>query len=176
MLVELVRREKVQSVVLGAAWSGYSTEGMQIEREGKRLLLNTKEGMDAFYANLEDYVRLLQSQGAQVYLVLGVPGHPRFDPGAMVARSLTGFRIAPEFEKAVPIAELRAVLATADAKLRAVGEHTGATLLDPLPDICGASENCSPFFGAGEPKFSDYTHLRPVFVRQNVRFLDPLLK
>jgi hypothetical protein len=149
---------------------------MQIEREGRRLLLNTTEGTDAFYANLEDYIRLLQSQGAQVYLVLGVPGHHRFDPSAMVARSLTGFRTAPDVEQAVPIAELRSVLATADAKLRAVGEHTGASLLDPLPDICGVGEICSPFFGAGEPKFSDRTHLRPVFVEQNVRFLDPLLK
>jgi peptidoglycan/LPS O-acetylase OafA/YrhL len=176
MLVELVRREKVQSVVLGAAWSGYSAEGMLIEREGRLLPLRTKEGKDAFYANLEDYVRLLQGQGARVYLVLGVPGHHRFDPSEMVARSLTGFRVAPDVEEAVPFAELRAVLATDDVKLRAVGEHTGAMLLDPFPDICSSGESCSPFFGAGEPKFSDSTHLRPVFVQQNLRFLDPLLK
>jgi peptidoglycan/LPS O-acetylase OafA/YrhL len=175
-LLDLVLREKVQSVVLGAAWSGYSAEGMLIEREDRRLPLTTKEGMDAFYANLEDYVRLLQSQGAKVYLVLGLTGHRRFDPGEMVARSLTGFRIAPDVEEAVPIAELRAVLAIADAKLRAVSERTRATLLDPLPDICGGGESCSPFFGTGEPKFSDRTHLRPAFVQQNVRFLDPLLK
>ena len=155
ILVDLVQREKVQSVVLGAAWAGYSDEGMLIEREGRRLPLNTKEGMDAFYANLEDYVRLLQGQGAKVYLVLGVPFHERFNPGKMVTRSLTGFRIAPDVEKAVPIAELQAVHATVNAKLRAVGEHTGATLLDPLPDICGSGDGCLPFFGAGEPKFSD---------------------
>jgi len=175
-LVELVRREKVQSVVLGAAWLGYSAEGMQIEQGGRRLPLNAKEGTDAFYANLEDYVRLLQDQGAKVYLVLGVPIHRRFDPREMVVRSLTGFQIAPDVEEAVPVAELRAVNATSDAKLRAVGEHTGATLLDPLPDICGGYESCSPFFAAGEPKFSDRTHLRPVFVQQHVHFLDLLLK
>ena len=68
--------------------------------------------MDAFYANLEDYVRLLQSQGAKVYLVLGLPIHHRFNPGEMVTRSLTGFRIVSGVEKAVPIAELQAVNAT----------------------------------------------------------------
>jgi peptidoglycan/LPS O-acetylase OafA/YrhL len=176
ILVDLVQREKVQSVVLGAAWSGYSDKAMLIEREGRRLPLNTKEGMDAFYANLEDYVRLLQRHGAKVYLVLGVPIHHRFNPGEMVTRSLTGFRIAPDVEQAVPIAELQAVLATVDAKLRTVGEHTGATLLDPLPDICGSGDGCLPFFGAGEPKFSDNVHLRPVFVREHLHFLDPLLK
>jgi hypothetical protein len=176
-LLDLVRQEKVQSVVLGAAWSGYgSEEGILIEREGRRLPLNTKEGADAYYANLEDFVRLLQGQGAKVYLVLGGLAHHRFDPSEMVARSLTGFRVAPDVEKGVPIAELRAILATANVKLGAVGEHTGATLLDPLPDICGNGESCSPFFGAGEPKFSDCTHLRPIFVQQNVRFLDFLLK
>ena len=76
ILVDLVRREKVQSVVLGAAWSGYSDEGMLIEREGRRVPLNTKEGMDDFYANLEDYVRLLQGEGAKVYLVLGAAPPP----------------------------------------------------------------------------------------------------
>ncbi|OCK60347.1 hypothetical protein LMTR3_35115 [Bradyrhizobium sp. LMTR 3] len=176
ILLDLVRRENVQSVVLGAAWAGYSDEDMLIERDGRRLPLNTKEGMDAFYANLEDYVRLLQGYGAKVYLVLGIPQHERFNPGEMVTRSLAGVRIAPDVEKAVPIAGLRSVHGTVDAKLRTISEHTGAALLDPLPDVCGGGEGCSPFFGAGEPKFSDRVHLRPVFVREHLRFLDPLLK
>ena len=126
ILVDLVQREKVQSVVLGAAWTGYSQEGMLIEREGKRLPLETKEGMDAFYANLEDYVRLLQGQGAKVYLVLGVPIHHRFNPDEMVTRSLTGFQIAPDVEKAIPIAELQAAQATVNAKLQRGGRtHRG---------------------------------------------------
>ena len=86
------------------------------------------------------------------------------------------FRIAPDVAKAIPIAELQAINATVDAKLLTVGEHTGATLLDPLPDICGSGEGCLPFFGAGEPKFSDNVHLRPVFAREHLRFLDRLLK
>jgi peptidoglycan/LPS O-acetylase OafA/YrhL len=176
LLVDLVQREKVQSVVLGAAWVSYSDEDMLIERGGGLLPLSTMEGTDAFYSNLEDYVRLLQGQGAKVYLVLGVPIHDRFNPGKMVTRSLTGFRIAPDVETAIPTAELQAVHATADAKLHTVGEHTGATLLDPVPDICGSGDGCLPFFGAGEPKFSDNVHLRPVFVREHLRFLDRLLK
>jgi peptidoglycan/LPS O-acetylase OafA/YrhL len=176
ILSDLARREKVQSVILGAAWAAYRNEDMLIEREGRRLPLNTREGMDAFYANLEDYVRLLQGEGAKVYLVLGVPIHHRFNPGEMVTRSLTGFRIAPDVEKAIPTAGLQAVHVNADAKLRTVAEHTGATLLDPFPDICGSGDGCLPFFGAGEPKFFDDAHLRPIFVREHLRFLDPLLK
>jgi hypothetical protein len=177
ILADLVRREKVQSVVLGASWAGYGGKDMLLERAGTRLPLDTTEGKDAFYANLQDYVRLLQGQGAKVYLVLGVPGrHDRFNPGKMVTRSLTGFQIAPDVEEPVPIDGLRAIHATGDAKLRAIVEETGATLLDPFPDVCGSGDGCSPFFGAGVPKFSDGVHLRPVFVREHLGFLDILLK
>jgi hypothetical protein len=176
LLADLVRREKVQSVVLGASWAGYRDKGMLIEREGRRLPLNTIVGKDAFYANLEDYVRMLQRHEAEVYLVLGVPSHGRFDPGAMVRRSLTSLRVAPDAGEAIPIGALRAVQATSDTELCTVAEHTGATLLDPFPDVCGSASSCSPFFGAGEPKFSDGMHLRPVFVREHLLFLDFLLK
>jgi peptidoglycan/LPS O-acetylase OafA/YrhL len=177
LLADLVRRENVQSVVLGASWGGYSNNKQAAEREGQRLPLDTAEGRNAFYANLEDYVRKLQGEGAKVYLVLGVPGSdPRFDPRGMVTRSLTGFQIAPDFDKAVSVAQLRGANATSDASLRAIAERTGAILLDPFPDICGTGEDCAPIFGAGEPKFSDGGHLRPIFVREHLHFLDPLLK
>ncbi len=176
-LVELVERERVQTVVLGASWMDYQSERFQIERDGRRLPLNTAEGQDAFCANLEDYVRSLQRLGAEVYLVRGVPGNvPRFNPAQMVTRSVTGFRIAPDFDKPEPVAAMRAIHASADAKLEAIGERTGAKLLDAFPDVCGNSgEGCSPLFGAGEPKFTDGAHLRPVFVREHLHFLDFLL-
>lgn len=177
LLVDLVRREKVQSVVLGASWIGYGGGKQLVERDGKRSTLDTAEGKDAFYANLEDYVRKLQGEGANVYLVLGVPGPDgRFNPSEMVTRSSTGFQIAPGFDKAIPIVELRAVHIFVDSKLRNIAERTGATLLDPFPDVCGDGEDCSPTFGAGEPKFSDGMHLRPIFVRDHLHFLDNLLK
>jgi hypothetical protein len=43
-LSELVRREQVQSVVLGAAWAGYGNKNALIERDGRRLPLSTAEG------------------------------------------------------------------------------------------------------------------------------------
>jgi len=172
ILAELVRREKVQSVVLGASWIGYAGGNMLIERDGRRLAPGTADGQDSFYANLEDYVRLLQGLGANVYLVLGVPGSSSFNPSQMITRGVLGFSIDPGFNKPVPTAKMRAVHAVVDAKLRNIAEHTGAKLLDPFPDACGSGESCWPLFGSGEPKFSDGLHLRPVFVRQHLRFLD----
>lgn len=174
-LFELVQREKVQSVVLGASWIGYRSDTFLIERDGRRLPLSTKEGQDAFYANLEDYVRRLQGLGSEVYLVQVPPINPRFNPAQMVTRHITGVRIDPDFDKPEPIAGMRAVYAIVDAKLSAIAERTGAKLLDPFPDVCGNGKGCSPLFGEGEPKFSDGMHLRPSFVREHLHFLDFLL-
>ena len=176
ILLDLVRREKIDTIVLGASWAGYDGATIQIERDGKRMSLTEPEGMDAFYANLEDYVRLLQGQGAKVYLVLGVPAGVRFDPNHMITRGLTGFAVSPDADKDVPIAELRAGYGKNDPRLRSVAENTGAILLDAFPDVCGSGEGCSPFFGVAEPKYVDGLHLRPTFVREQVHFLDFLLK
>jgi len=176
LLADLVSREKVQSVVLGASWLGYRDKGMLIERAGRQFPLNTDAGGDAFYSNLEDYVRMLQRKETKVYLVLESPIHGRFNPSLMITRGLTGIEVAPDAGKAIPMAELEAANATVDVKLRAVAEHTGALLLDPVPDVCGNGQDCSPFFGSGDPKFTDGMHLRPVFVREHLQFLDFLFK
>ena len=173
-LSELVQREKVQTVVLGPHY--WPRKNALIEREGKSIPLDGgEEGRHAFYANLEDYVRELQLN-ATVYLVLGAPHSlTGLNPQRMVTRGVTGIRVDPNAEKSVPIADLRAVYARHDADLRAVAERTGAKLLDVVPDVCGNGETCSPFFGAREPKFTDGLHLRPVFVREHLHFLDFLL-
>jgi peptidoglycan/LPS O-acetylase OafA/YrhL len=178
ILLDLVQREKIQTVVLGASWGGYGGAGMKIERDGKRFSFDdVSGGKDVFYANLEDYVRLLQDHGAKVFLVRGVPVHQmRFDPAKMVERGPTGFRIAPDVDKDVPTAELRNAYTVIDDRLREISIRTGAALLDAFPDICENSDHCSPFFATAEPKYSDGVHLRPSFVRAHIRFLDFLLK
>jgi hypothetical protein len=173
-LSELVQREKVQTVVLSPHY--WPRKNAFIEREGKSIPLDGgEEGRRAFYANLEDYVRELK-MNATVYLVLGAPQSPTgLNPQRMVTRGVTGIRVDPNAEKSVPIADLRAVYARHDADLRGVAERTGAKLLDVFPDVCGNGETCSPFFGGREPKFTDGVHLRPVFVREHLHFLDFLL-
>ncbi|UPJ78574.1 acyltransferase [Bradyrhizobium sp. 183] len=173
-LLELVQREKVQTIVLAPHY--WPRKNAFIERGGKSVPLDGgEEGRRAFYANLEDYVREL-SLNATVYLVLGAPQSPTvLNPQRMVTRGVTGIRVDPNADKSVPIADLRAVYVQHDDDLRAVAERTGAKLLDVFPDVCGKGETCSPFFGAREPKFTDGTHLRPVFVREHLHFLDFLL-
>ncbi|MGY4357706.1 peptidoglycan/LPS O-acetylase OafA/YrhL [Bradyrhizobium sp. i1.3.6] len=173
-LSELVRREKVQAVVISPHY--WPRKHAFIERAGTSIPLEGgDEGRRAFYANLEDFVRELK-RNATVYLVLGAPQSPTaLNPQRMVTRSVTGIRVDPNAQSSVPITDLRAPFAQHDADLRTVAERTGAKLLDVFPDVCGNGEMCSPFFGAREPIFSDGVHLRPVFVREHLHFLDFLL-
>ena len=167
-----MRRETIKTVVLGASWNGYGSK--IVERNGQSFQISQREGADAFYANLEEYVSRLQELGAKVYLVLPVPNHRRFDPATMVTRSMFGFDVAPDVTIPVETNVLQAANEEATGKLRRNEERTGATLLDPLDDLCEA-DYCSAFFEDGKPKFSDGLHLRPVFVRQHLHFLDELL-
>jgi hypothetical protein len=176
LLLNLVRRENIQTVVLGASWDGYNAGNMWIDRSGRRLQLNGLEGKEAFYANLEDYVRLLQDEGAIVYLVLTAPVHGRFNPRTMVVRSLTGVTVAPDAGHEVPADELRASYSATNQRLIALSRRTGAQPLDAFSDICGDGVGCSAFFDVAEPKYSDGMHLRPIFVRKHIHFLDSLLR
>jgi hypothetical protein len=149
---------------------------MWIVRNGRRLQLNGLEGKEAFYANLEDYVRLLQDEGATVHLVLAAPVHERFNPREMVVRSLIGVKVAPDAAHDVPAAELRASYFATNQRLIALSRRTGAQPLDAFSDICGDGAGCSAFFDITEPKYSDGMHLRPTFVRKHIHFLDSLLR
>jgi hypothetical protein len=102
-----VRRESIQSIVLGASWPGYTGEGLKIERYGKQLSLGTLEGQDAYYANLEDHVRLLQGLGAKVYLILSPPVENTFlNPSMMITRHLITLPVSPNAGKSASMAYL----------------------------------------------------------------------
>jgi peptidoglycan/LPS O-acetylase OafA/YrhL len=172
---DLLQRRSIGSVVLAAFWPGYNGAPITVERAGNRQPIASPAGVDAVYANLDDEVRGLRDSGHAVYLVLTPPVSDRFDPQRMLNRSPFGFSAAPQLLTGVPVTDLRAVGADADRRLVAIAARTGAGILDPLPDICGAGPTCSAFFGQGEPKFADGKHLRPGFAAQAITVFDPLL-
>jgi hypothetical protein len=155
------RERSIGTIVLGGLWQGYFNGNAKVDA--------------APYAQLESEVAALRATGRVVYLIMPVPTSERFDPIQMVSRSITGFSIDPNILAGVPVASLAAANASISRNLASIARRTGARTLDPLPDICGSSPICSAFFADGEPKFADFNHLRPVFVRSHITFLDPLL-
>ena len=157
----VIAEHSIETIILGAFWQSYF-EGSNTENA-------------ALYAKLENEMAEFHATGHAVYLIMPVPTNPRFDPIQMVRRSITGFSIDRDILAGVPVAPLKAATSRLSLHLASIAQSTGAQTLDPLPDICGSGPNCSAFFADGEPKFADADHLRPVFVRAHITFLDPLL-
>jgi hypothetical protein len=172
---DLLAKEPVDTVILGEFWAGNAGPDTFVDRAGQRMALVTDQAKDAVYANLRDFVRSLSSPTRRVYLILAAPSDPRFDPRRMIARSITGYRIDPAARTGVPTAELARAAAEIDARLSQIAGLTGATTIDPFPDVCGEMPRCAPFFGPGEPKFADDKHLRPAFVRDAIKAFDAIL-
>ncbi len=150
----IIAREHIGTIIIGARWPdtlGPLAPGLTAELAG------------------------WIGQGHGVYIILPAPRGTRFDPALMVRHGFTGFTVNQAMFAGVPFSDLPAYAAPIAGELTAIAQQTGAKTLDPRPDVCGSGPICSPFFADGEPKFADENHLRPVFVRTNVLFLDALL-
>ena len=174
MALDLIEAENVGTVVLGAFWQGYGVDHA-VFRSNRLFRGGTPAAIEAMYANLQDFVQQMRSKGRRVYLVMCAPASKSFDPEQMILRSPTGFQVSPEAGSNVPRAPLAKACADSDQRLGTVAARTGAVLLDPFPDVCESVSACKQLFAQGEPKFADDKHLRPVFVRDRIRFLDKVL-
>jgi peptidoglycan/LPS O-acetylase OafA/YrhL len=156
----IIKEDQVGTIVLGALWQAVFSNG---------------DASPIPYANLENEVAQLRASGHDVYLIMPEPADPRLDPTRIIKHSLTGFSIDRRMLEDLPTAQLTSATAGIARHLTVIARRTGARTLDPFPDICGPGPVCSPFFDAGRPKFADSMHLRPVFVKDNIKFLDSLL-
>ncbi len=168
----LIAAHHVATVVFGAYWPGNHGPEITVTRGGQRLPLTSAAAGALMAANFEDELRRLTTTGHKVFVVLSSPWGDKFDPEAMIARSLTGYRVDPDLLAGVPNASLDL---TENTWLRQVARRAGAVTLDPVPDICGTGANCKLFYGDGEPVFADEKHLRPGFVRGHIRMFDDVL-
>jgi peptidoglycan/LPS O-acetylase OafA/YrhL len=156
----LARDPSIDSVVIGASWSGYP-------------VLRDPHKSEAAYRALEDIVRKFQEGGRRVYLILPMPHGGEFDPSHLVRRSFRdlGFTVGP---KHIPGGKMAAAANPTNLALSKIAAATGAITLDPVHHLCREND-CPALTDDGLPTHMDYNHLRPAYVRENVTFLDPLV-
>ena len=175
IISETIATRQIGPVVMGAYWSGFGGPMLRIQRGSQQMPLDTEAGERTMYLNLQDDVAALITRGHRVSLLLSSPINALFDPLHMITRTLTGFAVNPEIHTPLPLTTLHQTTADADRRLTEIARNTGASIIDPYPDICGPGPGCSAFFDGLEPKFADEKHLRPIFVSEHIRFLDELL-
>lgn len=159
----LIQARHIHTVVMGAFWPG--------------ALARYDGGQGAIVAEYSRQISQLRQLGVSaLWLVLPSPFDDRFNPRALLRRSLWHVAVdRAALEAGIPMAQLHAATDQARQTLLAVAAQSGAMTLDPYPDVCGSGAFCSVINAQGEPKYADEKHLRPVFVKDNIHFLDALL-
>jgi hypothetical protein len=156
----VARDPGIDTVVIGAAWSGYP------------VFVDPTKSQTA-YRELESMLERFQASGQRVYVVLPIPNGAEFDPSNLVKRSLLelGFTVGP---KHIIGGKIAAALNPITLKITKIARATGATAIDPVEYLCREAD-CPALADDGLPTHMDYNHLRPSYVREHVTFLDSLL-
>jgi SGNH domain (fused to AT3 domains) len=166
--LEYARQPEVDTVVLGACWYCYFISFRDFYHLGDTGPL--KPGADQAIEDLRRTIGALLAAGKRVYIVLDTPLGPDFDPRQMISHSLVSADQRP-IVPLPPRAQIQRAFDPITARLLSVGAETGATVIDPMKFLCSETV-CPATTPDGEPMYHDLFHLRPAYVRDNVRFLD----
>ena len=151
----------IDSVVIAAAWHGYSVFQDPASRE-------------IAFRSLEAVIQDYRSLGRKVYLILPIPANKEFNPGYMVRRSLLDldFKIT---HAPVERRDVDAALVSVVSHLVAIGRSTGATAINPVDYLCQWN-TCPTVAEDGSPIYWDDHHIRPSYVREHIVFLDSIVE
>jgi peptidoglycan/LPS O-acetylase OafA/YrhL len=177
--IEYATSSAVDSIVIAAAWKSYFYE--EDERysysfqEGGfdvHLAPNTLAAQRAIQA-FDRMIKAFSEQHKRVFIVLQIPVGTGLNPRDMIQRGLTTFAfdiVSKPLSRSAVVAELAPI----HSQLIEIAERHGARIIDPLDTLCDA-EQCRTMDADGNPIYKDGGHLRPSYVRANVRFLDDIV-
>lgn len=127
-----------------------------------------------FAASFGELLRSIPA-GTRKYVVLNIPTGAGYGPADL----LRGSRLKELSYRAVAYrnaADTRAAIGPLNARIRAIAEREGATVIDPFDALCNG-DTCLVTAPDGRPAYKDRGHLAASFVRARVDYIDrPLLE
>ncbi|MFP5422408.1 MAG: SGNH hydrolase domain-containing protein [Gammaproteobacteria bacterium] len=160
-------KPEIDRIVIGAQWNGYLSLGFG-------LASTVSEGDAAYQAilsGLSKFIREMVADGKKVYLITNIPTGKKLDPKYMARRDISAF---PDVFKmrdgGVSKSNLESKYGGIRKDLIRVGNESGAVVIDPVDYLCVT--HCESLDAQGNPMYKDSSHLRPMFVRDKVFFLD----
>jgi hypothetical protein len=178
----LAQDPKIGSIVIATDWTGYFLSADPVEfwtyyyeHDGIRGDLRGRldsAAVKAALAGFEQMVAKFIASGKTVYIVLPSPTGTAFSPRSLIERSLTdwSFRIREPFVSAT---EFVADIAPIVERIRGIAARTRAHLINPIDSLC-TPQRCPVITPEGLPIYRDRAHLNPLYVRENVRYLDDI--
>jgi hypothetical protein len=158
--IEYASNPSVERVVISANWYLYLGD---LTKSGGR---TAEEVLNDLRSMIAAFVK----DGKRVYVVLNIPNGADLDPRRMIRRTVwsPGFTTDIHPPKRSDMIKIVGPIAI---RLREIAQSTGAVVIDPMEFLCNATV-CPVVSASGEPMYKDGGHLRPSYVRENVRYLD----
>jgi peptidoglycan/LPS O-acetylase OafA/YrhL len=162
---------RVSTVVVAGNWNTYLVDGYGMQRHyrfGDATYLQARQA-------LGEWIAVLVGQGKRVVVVLNSPIGRDLDPGFMIRRDFSSWPIFQVHSVGRRRADLEARYGALQRDLAKTALQAGAAVIDPLDHLCGPTV-CPALDAQGVPMYSDRSHLRSAFVRDQVRYLDDTLR
>jgi hypothetical protein len=166
---------EVDTVVIAGSWVGFLSRGDYYrigDVETRPLKLLTPE-TDWVMQGFQDALGRLVRAGKRVVIVLSSPRGEVLDPKSMIQRDGMGVRVRGAFTP-LSRSELAALTGRIDARLKAIAQAVGATVIDPADWLCTQSQ-CPAADEAGRPLYRDASHLRASAARERFGAVDSLV-
>lgn len=164
----IAKDKRIDRIVIAAFWFRYFTPNSPYWCNGHSL--GTCKGLDQALLNFSRLLAMLKSQGKDVVVVKTIPFGPPLDPKSYFQRGFLGMEI--QKKKSLSLKEFQEVYAPLEIsrKIDEIALKNGARIIDPAEflsenGICIAEDKDGPIR-------HDYDHLRPDYVRKNIKYLD----
>jgi peptidoglycan/LPS O-acetylase OafA/YrhL len=168
----LAMQPEVETVVIAGSWVGFLSRGDYYrigDPEARPLRLLTPE-TDWVMEGFQEALARLVRAGKRVTIVLSSPRGEMLDPKSVIERDGMAVRVRGAF-RPLPRAEVAALSRGIDARLTAIAEAAGASVIDPADWLCTPSQ-CPAADEAGRPLYRDATHLRASAARERFSAVD----
>jgi hypothetical protein len=164
----LSKDPRIDRVVIAAWWHGYLCKDSEYRMNG--ISLGDSAARGSALKSLEDFIRELRRKGKQVTLVTSIPTGRMLDPKYLHARGFLG--LYPQKAKGYSKQQFLDANHGFVQDIGVAGQRAGARVVDPLDFLCDAQGLCLAEDSAGVPIRYDPFHLRPGYVREQVKYLD----
>ncbi|HET9391137.1 MAG TPA: acyltransferase family protein [Steroidobacteraceae bacterium] len=177
----------VDTVVFGAFWESYFLGAYAIAHASqpvysradptRSVLQLDSPATRAAFEQFRSVVAELVGHGRRVYILLSNPAAPQFVPlfPWEIRLSLHPPRsLDSSAHRAFDVTPFEEFVAPLTARLRAIGQQTGAKVVDPRTTLCNGNQ-CPTTYADGMPLYFDAGHIRARTASERATFIDEML-
>lgn len=168
--LKLAKNDHIDTIVVSALWFGYFRPDL-FNTENPNLKLEPLEDIVSMQNSLKTIFKSVTRPGRKIYLVLSIPRGYQVNPKSYIKRGLFEMQVLSSPIAPLNQTEFIAKHKEAYALIKNIAKEFNILVIDPLNFLC-ENNQCSAFDLDGKAKYADETHLRPSYVRRNVRYID----